>query len=383
MTPPSSSSLSAPMRTARIFALVTGEKSSRVGARPAGEPRRAPRERAKSSAACAPPTTPPPTVCARVGIAGGGIAAASAVCCALCATDCAPVLAATALFITVLGPCSRAAVNGDADAPPRVNALGLAPFISLCWTACAIAVCMAPSREPEPSTERSQLCGESAGFLDPAFESKAFVAGAATTGEAAAAAAASAAAVAFSACFASIVASVSARSFILRAAPVTDRVLAWTDLGDLASLNADPSDPSDPSELGAPPELRSSAACAGVNFPTPAPATVGGGMSGTSAAAAIFLSAESPPGVHTGGRSWPVMGIADECARWLAKRCDAPSSLSGVWKMLASKPFLLTPSGVAPPAPAIASLKKESSAPCERSWGNCASSTGGRGNTSC
>ena len=79
----------------------------------------------------------------------------------------------------------------------------------------------------------------------------------------------------------------------------------------------------------------------------PALFTVGGGMSPASAAAAIFLSAESPPGVQTGGRSWPVMGRA-EAPRGLTKRCDAPSSLSGVWKMLASKPFLLAPSGVPP-----------------------------------
>ena len=85
---PSSSSLSsATARMARSLALVTGEKSSLVGAKPAGEPRSAPLESAKSSAACAPPTTPPPTVCASVGIAGGGIAAASAVCCACVATD--------------------------------------------------------------------------------------------------------------------------------------------------------------------------------------------------------------------------------------------------------------------------------------------------------
>ena len=86
-----------------------------------------------------------------------------------------PALVAFAQFSGALCPSSA-----PKPTPPRVNALGLAPFISLCWTACAIAVCMAPSREPEPSTERSQLCGESAGFLDPAFESKAFVAGAAT-----------------------------------------------------------------------------------------------------------------------------------------------------------------------------------------------------------
>ena len=129
---------------------------------------------------------------------------------------------------------------------------------------------------------------------------------------------------------------------------MTDRVFAWTLLGDLASLNAeprDPRDPRDPSELGAPPELSSSAACAGVNFPTPALFAVGGGTSPASAAAAIFLSAESR-GVQTGGRSWPVM--AGRGAPGLTKRCDAPSSLSGVWKMLASKPFLLAPSGVPP-----------------------------------
>ena len=183
--------------------------------------------------------------------------------------------------------------------------------------------------------------------MDP--PAAAAAAGATATGEAAAAAAASTAAVSSSA-RALRSASVSARSFALRAAPVTDRVFAWTLLGDLASLNAeprDPRDPRDPSELGAPPELSSSAACAGVNFPTPALFAVGGGTSPASAAAAIFLSAESPPGVQTGGRSWPVMGRA-EAPRGLTKRCDAPSSLSGVWKMLASKPFLLAPSGVPP-----------------------------------
>mmetsp|Transcript_974 Transcript_974/g.3618 ORF Transcript_974/g.3618 Transcript_974/m.3618 type:complete len:216 (-) Transcript_974:1386-2033(-) len=215
---------------------------------------------------------------------------------------------------------------------------------------------MAPlGLEPLPSTERSQLCGESVGFLDPpaaAFPaadltSYSCAADLAATGEAAAAAAASTAAVSSSA-RALRSHSVSARSFILRAAPVTDRVFAWTLRGDLASLNAEPREPREPSELGAPPELSSSAVCAGVNFPTPALFTVGGGMSPASAVAAIFLSAESPPGVQTGGRSWPAMGRAEAPPRGLTKRCDAPSSLSGVWKMLASKPFLLAPSGVPP-----------------------------------
>mmetsp|Transcript_10276 Transcript_10276/g.42481 ORF Transcript_10276/g.42481 Transcript_10276/m.42481 type:complete len:210 (-) Transcript_10276:2229-2858(-) len=209
---------------------------------------------------------------------------------------------------------------------------------------------MVPSREPLPSTERSQLCGESVGFLDPPAAAAAETAGATATGEAAAAAAASTAAISSSARALRSASVSSARSFALRAAPVTDRVFAWTLLGDLASLNAeprDPRDPRDPSELGAPPELSSSAACAGLNFPTAALFAVGGGASPASAAAAIFLSAESPPGVQTGGRSWPVMGRA-EAPRGLTKRCDAPSSLSGVWKMLALKPFLLAPSGVPP-----------------------------------
>mmetsp|Transcript_36086 Transcript_36086/g.90056 ORF Transcript_36086/g.90056 Transcript_36086/m.90056 type:complete len:529 (-) Transcript_36086:839-2425(-) len=275
--------------------------------------------------------------------------------------------------------------------------------------ACTTAACMfCPSRVPLPSTDSSQLCGDSVppcadaesgtgreGGAQPAAAAALDVnvgsgedpkpdakprAGAAP--EIPAPAAAPVAALALPAATHMAAAAAVDAAWVCcccwcrseRSAaswPVTDLVLCATLLGDC--LKAEPRLPRLPmlpSEH--PAELSAIVACAGVNLAAgyPPPIVGGGGMT-------IFNFLCAEPGVHTGGSSAmpaPVgMSAAAAAARSTASRCvgSIPSPL-GVVKTSANP--LDSPSGVLTLAPAasaaadIASLKKPSRPPLESSW---------------